>query len=117
MARRVPWEVQVVNTCPENFGFVRGKAQIQLEAAGLYQITLGFYANCSQANCKVFLNEEVMLSRDAPLAKLRKQHPAGAVTGLTLNDFIALPAHASISVQYEQNSSSQAEGFLTLRKL
>lgn len=40
---------------------------------------------------------------------------AGNVTGLTLIDFLALPAKAKLSVVYSGDSA--AEGFISLRKL
>lgn len=44
-----------------------------------------------------------------------QKHSAGNVTGLTLNEFVAMPARARISVAYEGESAG--EGFLCLRKL
>jgi hypothetical protein len=43
------------------------------------------------------------------------KHSAGNVTGLTLLDFIALPARARVSLTF--SSESGGEGFLNLRKL
>jgi hypothetical protein len=43
------------------------------------------------------------------------RHSSGNITGLTLLDFIALPARARISITF--NGESQGEGFLSLRKL
>lgn len=43
------------------------------------------------------------------------KHSAGNVTGLTLLDFIALPARARVSITYTCDGSG--EGFLNLRKL
>ncbi len=42
-------------------------------------------------------------------------HPAGNVSGWTLMDFLALPAHSEISVLYHGPKDTQ--GFLSLRKL
>ena len=39
----VPWEVQNVNTCPENFLWDEDKSVILTVAPGLYEITLGFF--------------------------------------------------------------------------
>lgn len=33
---QVPWEVQAINTCPENFVWEKNKAAIVLVAPGLY---------------------------------------------------------------------------------
>lgn len=43
------------------------------------------------------------------------KHPDGNVTGLTLIDFLALPARAKIAITYQGETDGQ--GFLSLRKL
>lgn len=41
----VPWEVQSVNTCPENFLWEEDKSAILTVAPGLYEINFGFFCN------------------------------------------------------------------------
>jgi hypothetical protein len=43
------------------------------------------------------------------------KHSAGNITGLTLNDYVALPARARVSIGYE--GETVGEGFMCLRKL
>ena len=43
------------------------------------------------------------------------KHSAGNVTGLTLLDFVALPARARLSLTF--NGEGHGEGFFSLRKL
>ena len=59
-ASQVPWEVQSINTCPENFLWERNKTAIVMVAPGLYQISLGFFSRRSE-NAKVYLNGEVII--------------------------------------------------------
>lgn len=40
----VPWEFEMVNTCPENFIWEENKANIVIVAPGLYQVSFGFYS-------------------------------------------------------------------------
>jgi hypothetical protein len=40
----VPWEVQSVNTCPENFLWDEDKTSILTVAPGLYEVTFGFFS-------------------------------------------------------------------------
>ena len=40
----VPWEVQAINTCPDNFLWEKNKSVIILAAPGLYALTFGFYS-------------------------------------------------------------------------
>ena len=49
------------------------------------------------------------------LKQTGKTHPDGNLTGLTMIDFIALPARARVTLSYK--GESRCEGFLGLRKL
>lgn len=40
----IPWEVQTINTCPENFLWDDEKSVILTVAPGLYEINFGFYS-------------------------------------------------------------------------
>ena len=56
-----------------------------------------------------------VIHHSAGKLKGANKHSAGNITGLTLVDFIALPARARISISY--SGESGAEGFLSLKKL
>jgi hypothetical protein len=43
----VPWEVQSVNTCVENFIWDEERTSIVTVAPGLYELTMGFF-NCKK---------------------------------------------------------------------
>ena len=45
----------------------------------------------------------------------RARHSAGSVTGVTISEFLALPARAQLTVSYDVDE--KAQGFLSLRKL
>jgi hypothetical protein len=40
----VPWEIQSINTCPDNFVWERDATGIVIIAPGLYELSFGFYA-------------------------------------------------------------------------
>jgi len=40
---QVPWEVQAINTCPDNFLWEKNKSSLICVAPGLYQVSFGFY--------------------------------------------------------------------------
>ncbi|CAG9312921.1 unnamed protein product [Blepharisma stoltei] len=120
----VPWEVQSVNTAPDNFMWEKDRAYIITVAPGLYEVMLGFYSR-KKPTIQILVNGEPILTaiNSASYAvhhssgKLRSvsNHSNGNIAGLTLIDFIALPARARISIVY--NGELHAEGFLGLRKL
>ena len=93
-------------------------------APGLYEITFGFYSS-KKPTIQVLVNGETILSavnsssyvihHSSGKLKGTGKHTAGNLTGLTLMDFIALPARARISISY--SGEPGAEGFLGLRKL
>ena len=105
----MPWEVQSVNTCPENFLWDEDKSAILTVAPGLYEITLGFFC-AKKPTVQVLVNGETILTAvnsasfvihhgSGKLANGGRQ-VTGNMTGLTLLDFIALPARARITISY-----------------
>jgi len=135
---QVPWEVQAINTCPDNFLWEKNKSAIVTVAPGLYQISFGFYQRKAPV-VRIFVNGEVIFTVNSSSAggsgtavsyaegkenffggnsdqvcKVNK-HSAGNITGLTLSEFVALPARARLTVCYESETSG--EGFLSVRKL
>lgn len=119
----VPWDLEVLNTAPSNFIWEKGKPTLYVEAPGLYSLTLGFYAK-KKPTVQVLVNGAPILSAvnsasyvvHHSAGRLKNvPHPVGAITGLTLLDFIALPAAAHVSLAY--SGEPLAEGFLSLAKL
>jgi len=39
----IPWEIQTINTCPENFLWDEDKSMILTVAPGLYEVNFGFF--------------------------------------------------------------------------
>lgn len=119
----VPWNVQTVCTQPDNFVWKKGATHITTISPGLYEIVFGFFTK-KKPTVQLLLNGEPCLSAVNSASQLlhhsssrlaNVQHPAGNVTGLTLIDFLALPAKAKLSIAY--SGETAAEGFLSLRKL
>ena len=105
----VPWEIQSVNTCPENFLWDEDKSVILTVAPGLYEITLGFFCS-KKPTVQVLVNGETILTA-VNSASFVIHHSSGKLTnggrqvqgpltGLTLIDYIALPARARITISY-----------------
>jgi uncharacterized protein (DUF2267 family) len=120
----VPWEIQSVNTAPDNFLWEKDKISIVTVAPGLYEIILGFYSR-KKPSIQILINGEPIMSavnsssyvvhHSSGKLKPVSAHPNGNIAGLTLIDFIALPARARVSVGY--TGEINAEGFIGLRKL
>ena len=105
----------------------------------MYQIQFGFYSR-KMPVVRVFINGEVIFTVknngfsaanaifeqtdsskgkenhfDGNSLSLLNKHSAGNVTGLTLNEFIALPARARVTLCFEGESAG--EGFVCIHKL
>ena len=116
----VPWNTQVVNTLPDNFLWEKDKSTILVVSPGLYEITLGFYAR-KKPKIDVLINGEAILGAISSSSyvvhhssgRLKDQNKSN-ITGLTLIDFILVPARARVSIGY---TGDLGEGFLGLRRL
>ena len=112
---QVPWEIEIVNTCPENFVWEKGSSVITSIAPGLYEVALGFFAG-QRPNVQLLVNSEaVIVGESSAAAKQLGRHSAGHIVGTTMLDIISIPSKSRISVAYE--GTSTVEGFLSLRKL
>jgi hypothetical protein len=120
----IPWEIQSVNTCPDNFLWEKDQTSVIAIAPGLYELTMGFFTK-KKPTVQLLINGEPVLSavnsasyvihHSSGKLKSVGKHSAGNITGLTLIDFISLPPKARITVSY--NGDPEVEGFLGLRKL
>jgi hypothetical protein len=57
----VPWDIQSINTCADNFLWDKGKNSVVTVAPGLYEICCGFYSK-KLPLVQVFVNGEAILS-------------------------------------------------------
>mmetsp|Transcript_16993 Transcript_16993/g.29247 ORF Transcript_16993/g.29247 Transcript_16993/m.29247 type:complete len:676 (-) Transcript_16993:629-2656(-) len=132
--RAVPWNIECINTSTENFLWRRDSPDITTVLPGLYEMSLGFFAE-HDPEVQVLVNGEPTLYTSAnnqnttsrhtrkggtpaiqTLGKVRRgKHSAGNVTGWTFIEFVALPARARITVLYDGDPGAQ--GFLSVRKL
>lgn len=120
----VPWEIQSVNTCPENYLWEPEATSLIVVAPGLYEVMFGFYSK-KKPTVQLLINGEPILSavnnasyvihHSSGRLKGVSPHSSGNITGLTLIDFLALPARSRLSISY--TGDSNAEGFFGLRKL
>lgn len=57
----IPWESQVVNTLPDNFLWEKDKTSVLTVAAGLYELSFGFFAK-KKPTVQLLVNGEAVLS-------------------------------------------------------
>ncbi|TPX49877.1 hypothetical protein CcCBS67573_g10132 [Chytriomyces confervae] len=126
----VPWTVESINTDPDNFIWDCSHAAhvIRVQDPGLYEITFGFFDVQWRPSVSVVVNGESVFSAvNSPSyvvhhgsgvvvedGKARK----GTVTGLSLIDFLCLPAKSTISLHYHGGKKEMmGHAFLGLRRL
>ena len=120
----VPWNVQSVNSNPANFLWQADQTHVVAVTPGLYEIQFGVFSN-KKPSVQLLVDGEAVLSAVNSSSYARHhssgrlaatpRHSAGNVTGLTLLDFVALPANARVALTL--SGEDGAEGFLGLRKL
>lgn len=120
----VPWNLQTANSDPANLVWEKDRTHITCVAAGLYEISVGFFSQ-RKPSVKVLVNSEPVLTITSPPYGVT--HHAGGrvttsgrytnsnVTGLTHVDFLALPVKARVSLLYE--GDEDAEAFMGIKKL
>ena len=109
----IPWEVQSINTCPENYIWEKDKTIILALTPGLYHIQYGVFSK-KKCSLQLLVNGEIIISDANSQGKVFGKHSSGNIVGYTYSDFLSLPSRARISIAYTGDSS---EGFIGLKKL
>ena len=130
----VKWDLQSVNTCPENFMW-KGPS-ITVEAPGLYEVTLAFFSKKKKPLVQVLCNQNVIVQSvsktvcnscgsacqvqaNGHVQKLQ----GGEIYKISLIEFVVLPAKSQLSVVFTSLKKDMsgllmnAEGFIGIRKL
>lgn len=109
----VPWEIQSINTCPENFIWEKDKTTVLTLTPGLYHVHFGVFSR-KKCSVQLLVNGEIVISDGNSQGKVIGKHSSGNVVGCTCADYLSLPSRARISITF---SGDPSEGFLGLKKL
>jgi hypothetical protein len=119
----IPWDTQSVNTAPDNYIWEKDKTMITVIKGGIYQVSLGFYAN-KKPNVQIIVNSEMVISANSNNNIGNKSNGYNGMnqsnkktkkmTGLSLIDFIILQDNSKIAVIY---NGEEGFGFIGLKKL
>ena len=117
----IPWDTQSVNTAPDNYIWEKDKTMITVVKGGIYQVSLGFYAN-KKPNVQIIVNTEMVISANSGNNSGNKSNGMNQnnnkknkkMTGLSLIDFIILQDNSKIAVTY---NGEEGFGFIGLKKL
>ena len=117
----VPWDTQSVNTAPDNYIWEKDKTIITVVNGGIYQVSLGFYAN-KKPSVQIIVNSEMAISannfnngkNNGSNSNNSNNKKMKKMTGLSLIDFIILQDNSKIAVTY---NGEEGFGFIGLKKL
>lgn len=109
----VPWEVESVNTCPENFLWESGNTYVVLMTPGLYEITFAVFAS-KKPSIELLVNGEPIMIEFNSVGKTWGRHSDGNIVGVSAVEFVAVPGKSRVSMTY---SGDVGEGFLGIKKL
>lgn len=123
----VPWNYETANSDPDNLIWDKDTTTIKIKDAGLYEISFAFFT-ASKPSIQIYVNNESILSainsssyvvhHGSGFVVTDGKVQPGQVAGLSLLDFLALPAKSTLSIHYHGNrKQSLGHAFLGLRRL
>ena len=107
----VAWDVQSINTAPDNLVWENRGNSVVVVAPGLYEVSFGFYCRKRQV-VQVLVNGNMVIRT----GEEGRGWKADGVTGVTLVEVLALQerSRVAISIAEERNG---CEGFLSIRRI
>ena len=114
----IPWEIQSVNTSPDNFILEKDKTFILVNEEGLYELNLGFYSE-KRPSIQVVANGEIIINSQNNNNIINKKivgknGDGNNIIGLSIIEFIMLKGQSKISVLFY---GGKGTGFIGLKKL
>ena len=132
----VPWEVQVINTMPENIIWEKDDFIIMIKKKGIYLLSLGFFVRekpiiqviingesvLSQVNSNAFIvrqdnNNEYNKSNFGLNKDIENEEESEdtSVTGVSMNEFLCLKAMSKIVISY--SGSKCVKGMMSIKQI
>lgn len=114
----IPWEIQSVNTSPDNFILEKDKTFILVNEEGLYELNLGFYSE-KRPSIQVVANGEIIINSQNNNNIINKKivgknGDGNNIIGLSIIEFIMLKGQSKISVLFY---GGKGTGFIGIKKL
>ena len=132
----VPWEVQVINTMPENIIWEKDDFIIMIKKKGIYLLSLGFFVR-EKPIIQVIINGESVLSQVNSNAFIVRQDNNNeynksnfglnkdiendeesedtSITGVSMNEFLCLKAMSKIVISY--SGSKCVKGMMSIKQI
>ena len=134
---KIIWDIQEINTFPDNFILENEKSVLFIKQGGIYEIIFGIYGYNKKPNIQIVINNEVIISNsnknnkslnengnhiltvgNSGFFKSNKNIAINGgfrnVTGITLIDYINMENNSKLSVFYNGENSN---GFICIKKV
>ena len=109
----IPWDIQKINTAPDNYIWEKDKSVINVINGGIYQINLGFYFS----NFTGFANKkpqvQIIINSENAI-NVNSNNNNKKMNSLSFSDFVILKDDSKIVVTF---NGEEGLGFIGLKKL
>ena len=118
----IPWDIQSVNTAPDNYLWEKNGININVINGGIYQISLGLYFNFNvnkKIQAQIIVNSDNVINVknnnfNSDFYNNNKGNNLKKMNSISYNDFILLKDNSKIIVTF---SGEEGFGFIGLKKL
>ena len=134
---RIIWDIQEINTFPDNYILENEKSVLLIKQKGIYEIIFGFYGYNKKPNIQILVNNDVIISNSNKNNKTLYENGNSVLkttnseffkgnrnmainggfrnaTGITFIDYINIENNSKLSVFYNGDT---ARGFLSIKKI
>ena len=115
--RNVPWEIQKINNCPENFIWNKDSDTIVVKQKGIYLCSMAFFTN-NYSLIRLYINGEKIIGKTNDGNEYEKKENNSNeenLTGININEYLFLKEKSRISILYD--GSDNVKGILALKML
>ena len=119
----VPWEMQKINTCPDNYMWNKDTINLVINNKGIYNLNLIFFVN-SFSMVKIFINGEIAFCKDKKnnfnegndiILEENNNGMNNNVNNVKINEYLLIDEKSRISVTYA--GSDNVKAILEIKEL
>ena len=134
---RIIWDIQEINTFPDNYILENEKSVLLIKQKGIYEIIFGFYGYNKKPNIQILVNNDVIISNSNKNNKTLYENGNSVLkttnseffkgnrnmainggfrnaTGITFIDYINIENNSKLSVFY---NGDNGKGFFCIKKI
>ncbi|ORZ41680.1 hypothetical protein BCR44DRAFT_1481700 [Catenaria anguillulae PL171] len=123
----IPWSLEAQNTDKDNLRWEPDACVVRVAEAGVYELAFCFFTRLKPSIQVVINGESVMSAIHAPTYTVHHgsgkvtdgdgRVKEGSATGLSLRDYVNLPAKSTVCLHWHGKLDQAVEGFMALRRV